>query len=100
MTKRSTLNITKNMADKIPYIRCYEEHGIIETENKVFTRGYEIRKPEEQIHSQYNIQFIRSCMETILKDVAEEGLSYQFCVRNRRVDEQGYITLFLICQIL
>ena len=33
MTKRSTLNITKNMADKIPYIRCYEEHGIIETEN-------------------------------------------------------------------
>lgn len=91
MTKRSTLNITKNMADKIPYIRCYEEHGIIETENKVFTRGYEIRKPEEQIHSQYNIQFIRSCMETILKDVAEEGLSYQFCVRNRRVDEQGYL---------
>ena len=28
---------------------------------------------------------------SILNDVAEEGLSYQFSVRNRRVDEQGYL---------
>ena len=91
MAKKPSINITKNMTDKIPYLRCYEEQGIIETEYKVFTCGYEIRRPKEQIHTQYNIQFIRSCMESILNDVAEEGLSYQFSVRNRRVDEQGYL---------
>ena len=91
MAKKSSINIPKNMADKIPYLRCYEEQGIIETEHRVFTCGFEIRRLEKQIQTQYNIQFVRSCMETILKDVAEEGLSYQFCVRNRRVDEQGYL---------
>ena len=35
MAKKSSINITKNMADKIPYLRCYEEQGIIETEYKV-----------------------------------------------------------------
>ena len=79
------------MAEKIPYLRCYEEQGVIETEHKVFTCGYEIRRAEEQIWTQYNIQFVRSCMESILKDIAVKGLSYQFCVRNRRVDEQGYL---------
>ena len=38
MAKKSSINITKNMADKIPYLRCYEEQGIIETEYKVFEK--------------------------------------------------------------
>ena len=36
MAKKSSLNIPKNIADKIPYQRCYEEYGIIETENGIF----------------------------------------------------------------
>lgn len=79
------------MADKIPYIRCYEECGIIETQNNVYTRGYEISNPEEKIQTQFNIQLVRNCMESILKDMAVDGMSYQFCVRNRRVDTQDYL---------
>lgn len=91
MAKKSNLNISKSLADKIPYMRCYEEYGIIETQNNVYTRGYEISNPEEKVQTQYNIQLVRNCMESILKDMAVDGMSYQFCVRNRRVDTQDYL---------
>ena len=91
MAKKSNLNISKTLADKIPYLRCYEECGIIETQNNVYTRGYEISNPEEKVQTQFNIQLVRNCMESILKDMAVDGMSYQFCVRNRRVDTQDYL---------
>jgi len=91
MAKKSNLNISKSLEDKIPYLRCYEECGIIETQNNVYTRGYEISNPEEKVQTQFNIQLVRNCMESILKDMAVDGMSYQFCVRNRRVDTQDYL---------
>lgn len=91
MAKKVTLNISKTMADKIPYKRCYEELGIIEIEKNIFTRGYQIENSKEQIQTSFHIQLVRSCMETILKDIALKGFSYQFCVRNRRLDPQKYL---------
>ena len=91
MAKKSNLNISKSLADKIPYIKCYEEYGIIETQSNVYTRGYEICIPKEQVLTKFNIQLVRNGMESILKDMALEGMTYQFCVRNRRVDTQDYL---------
>ena len=54
MAKKSNLNISKSLADKIPYIRCYEEYGIIETQNNAYTRGYEICTPKNK-HKQSSI---------------------------------------------
>ena len=65
MAKKSNLNISKSLADKIPYIRCYEEYGIIETQNNAYTRGYEICTPKEQAQTKFNIQLVRNCMEFI-----------------------------------
>lgn len=98
MTKKQSLNTSKTIADKIPYLRCYEEHGIIETENCVFTCAYEICRPTEQIQAPYNIQFVRNCMEEILTDTAQIGMSYQFCIRNRRVDTQDYLKDILVSE--
>ena len=78
MAKKSSINISKTFADKIPYFRCYEEHGIIETEHCVFTCAYEICRPLEQIQTPYNIQFVRNCIEEILTDIIPMGMSYQF----------------------
>lgn len=96
MAKKSNLNISKILADKIPYLRCYEEYGIIETQNNIYTRGYEIKNPQEQVQVKFNIQLVRNCMESILKDMAVDGTSYQFCVRNRRVDTQDYLKNILV----
>ena len=93
MEKKSNLNISKTMADKIPYQRCYEEHGIIETEHGIFSCAYEICSPTEQMQVQYNVQLVRNCMESILTEVVQEGNSYQFCVRNRRVGETSDVLI-------
>ena len=98
MAKKSNLNISKSLADKIPYIRCYEEYGIIETQNNAYTREYEICTPKEQVQKKFNIQLVRNCMESILKDMAVDGTSYQFCVRNRRVDTQDYLKKVLVSE--
>lgn len=98
MAKKSSINISKTLADKIPYFRCYEEHGIIETEHCVFTCAYEICRPLEQIQTPYNIQFVRNCIEEILTDIIPMGMSYQFCVRNRRVDTQDYLKDILVSE--
>ena len=66
MEKKSNLNISKTMADKIPYQRCYEEHGIIETEHGIFSCAYEICSPTEQMQVQYNVQLVRNCMDMLL----------------------------------
>ena len=76
MAKKSSLNISKNIADKIPYQRCYEEYGIIETENGIFSCAYEICGPTEQMQVHYNIQLVRNCMESILTEIVQEGISY------------------------
>lgn len=86
------------MSDKIPYVRCYEEYGIIETENNTYSIGYEICRPIERIQAQFNIQLVRNSMETILKENALEGMSFQFCVRNRRVDTQDYLKGILVSE--
>ena len=98
MTKKTSLNISKNIVDKIPYQRCYEEYGIIETEHGIFSCAYEICSPTEQMQAQYNVQLVRNCMEAILTEVVKEGISYQFCVRNRRVDTQDYLKDILVSE--
>ena len=57
MTKKTSLNISKNIVDKIPYQRCYEEYGIIETEHGIFSCAYEICSPTEQMQAQYGFYF-------------------------------------------
>lgn len=37
-------------------------------------------------------------MESILTEVVQEGISYQFCVRNRRVDTQDYLKDILVSE--
>ena len=96
MAKKLSLNVSKTMSDKISYQRCYEEHGIIETENNIFTCAYEICRPLERIQTQYNVQLVRNCMESILTEIVEDGITYQFCVRNKRVDTQDYLKDILI----
>ena len=98
MAKKSSLNVSKIIADKIPYSRCYEDYGIIETKNNIFTCAFEICKPLERIQTQYNVQLVRNCMESILTEIVQDGVAYQFCVRNRRVDTQDYLKEILISE--
>ena len=55
MAKKSSLNIPKNIADKIPYQRCYEEYGIIETENGIF--HVHMKSVVQQSRCRYTIIF-------------------------------------------
>ena len=45
--------------------------------SKAYTGGYEICTSKEQAQTKFNIQLVRNCMESILKDMAVNGMSYE-----------------------
>ena len=49
----------------IPYIRCYEEAGMIETDPGIFTRAYEITPPNYQKEITYSAKRVRECMKSV-----------------------------------
>ena len=64
----------------IPYLKCYQEAGMIEVESGVFTHGYEIRPPKFQKAITYSVKKVRECMKEIFSSFGE--MSFQFVIRN------------------
>ena len=73
----------------IPYIRCYEEMGMIETEAGIFTRAYEIMPPKHQKEITYSAKRVRDCMKSVFLTCKE--LSFQFVIRNSRIEKEEYL---------
>ena len=63
-----TQSTKKNVIHRsIPYLYCFEEAGMIETEPGVYTRTYRIQPPDGTIRGNYNERMTRRQMESLLK---------------------------------
>ena len=71
------------LADSSFFIYVSVSNNITELEvdmakkSNAYTGGYEICTPKEQVQTKFNIQLVRNCMESILKDMAVNGMSYE-----------------------
>lgn len=61
----------------IPYLRCYEESGMIETEQGVYSRGYQIVQPEKAARHSITAKQVRAAMENIIRKLSER-FTFQF----------------------
>lgn len=78
------------LRDHIPYEYCYEEAGMIETEQGVFTRCYQVMPPEQIEKGGYNSKLVKMLMEDVLKRLSE-SFSFQFTVRNSHQNRDDYL---------
>lgn len=79
----------------IPYRYCFEEAGMIETEQGVYTRCYRIQPPEGTIHGNYNAKKTRRLIQHLLKQLTE-NFTFEFTVRNCRVDRTEYLSRVML----
>lgn len=95
MSKKAQFNNRAFMHKIIPYRYCYQEAGMIETENGVYTRTYKISPPDEAEKGSYHSKMTRMQMENILQKLAEK-FTFEFTIRNCRMDKGEYLSKVMI----
>ena len=73
----------------IPYERCYEKAGMIETRRGVFTHAYEIIPPKRTKEMTYSHDRACEGIRKIFKLAAERP--FQFVIRNARIPVNNYL---------
>lgn len=91
MSKNTQANNRTMMYKDIPYRYCYEEAGMMETEEGMFNRTYQVLPPEEAGKGSYHSKMTRMKMEDILQKLAE-NFTFQFTVRNCYKDKADYLS--------
>ena len=87
--KKTTVNAANHITSKIPYIRCYEEHGMFEIEPHRYSISYGINPPKELSGEQYVKSVAYNCLENIL--LAMRGFTFRFTIRNSHITEEEYL---------
>lgn len=93
--KRNSLNIDKTMAAKIPYLRCYEEEGMIETRQGVYTKSYLIEDIRPENISDYDTDMIMSRIESLI-NALPDSVTVQFCIHNKTIEQEEYLKKVLV----
>lgn len=88
--KANVLEASEIIRKKIPYVRTFEEEGIIETRNNQYSKCYfvnDIKQVNTKDYSQsaFNKKFKR------LIDELPEDISFQFVIHNKLVDQDFFL---------
>lgn len=87
--------VNKFLLNKVPFVNCYENLGIIETVPHVFTRAYEIKVPNKELKVEYDLKHIRECMKQILAQFVQQ-YTMQIVVQNSKVEKEDYLDEILL----
>lgn len=90
MSSKPQVCSNKFIQKNIPYLCCFEEAGMIETEKGVFSRSYQIMQPEGEIKHGFSSKQTRAAMENILQKLSEK-FSFQFIVRNSHMGQDEFL---------
>lgn len=92
---KNKVAIDQKLASKIPFIRCYEEEGIIETTAGNFSKTYIIGEIDTEQISKTSQASARQVMQVLMNSFPE-NVSYQFTTYNRLIDQDDYLKRILI----
>lgn len=90
MSKKSALRAPQQIADKIPYVRCYEEEGMIETEDGVFTKAYVIEDVKPGNIKNYEESFLIKNFAALINTIPDD-MKCQFVVHDRIVKMEDFL---------
>ena len=93
--KRNTLVATKAIKERIPYLRCFEEEGMIETSKGVYSRAYFIEgMPDKSIKNMNNKMFMKKYQGLLNR--LPGNVNVQFVFHNEQGDLEGFLKQFLV----
>lgn len=95
MGKEAQINNHAIMHKNIPYRYCFEEGGMIETENGIYSRTFKLLPPDEDVKGSYHSKKTRMVMEEILQKLAE-NFTYQFTIRNCHMNKEEYLSKVML----
>ncbi len=87
--------IDNNLAAKIPFLRCYEEEGIIETTAGNFSKTYIIGEIDMDQIERTSQASARQVMQGLMNSFPG-NVSYEFTTYNRLIDQDSYLKQILI----
>lgn len=93
-SKKTSVNAANVITSKIPYIHCYEEHGMFEIEHNKYSVTYAIHAPKDVANKQYIKSITYDCMQKIL--VAMSEFTFRFTIRNSYVSKEEYLESILL----
>lgn len=93
-SKKVSVNAASVIANKIPYLRCFEEHGMFEIEHNKYSVTYAIHHPQSISDEQYIRSAVYSCMEKIL--VTLKDFTFRFTIRNSNISAEEYLDSILL----
>lgn len=92
---KKNLNITKYMAQKIPYIKVYEEAGLIESAPHIYTIQYELSEIIPSCIDDYEAVFIQHQLEQLLNFFSPE-MKFQFTTFSAPIEMKSFLSGVLI----
>ena len=94
--KDNGIAIDQSLASRIPYIRCYEDEGIIETTEGNFSKSYIIGSPDEtSATNDAAIAAARQSLALLMNDFPN-NVSFEFSTHNMLISEEKYLKQILI----
>lgn len=88
--KKKSINAPDNITSNIPYVSVYEEEGMFETSQGVFTKTYLIEDIDEKNVKNYNPKVVENAFAKLLNGLPD-GMSMQFTIHNKLVQQETFL---------
>ncbi len=92
---KKSLTITKAIAEKIPYNRCFEEEGVFETSEGTFSKAYVIKDLPSQSVKGFNNELLVKKFSHLLNDLPQT-MNIQFLIHNRLIPQEAFLKKVLV----
>lgn len=87
--KKNKLAVSDIVRRKIPYVRCFEEEGIIETRPNQFSKCYLIDEVDPVNAQDYTVASFNKKFKALLNTIPED-MSIQFVIHNKLVNNDFF----------
>lgn len=95
MARKNALRASREIADKIPYLQCYEEEGMIETAKGVYTKTYTIEDVKPENVENFDEEILIKNFSILLNNIPD-NMECQFVVHNRVIKKEDYLKKILL----
>lgn len=96
---KKTLTASKDIKNKIPYTRCFEEEGMFETVPGTYTKAYVIKDMSANkasgMMASFNMDVLTKNFANLLNEIPGD-MNFQFLIHNRLIPQEDFLRKVLV----
>lgn len=94
-TKHKKFKVPKTVQQSIPYLYVYEDNGIIEISEGVYTKSYELRDINYQVAKEQEQEDMFEKYSAFLNSF-DSNVKFQICINNKSIDKKMFEDITLL----